>query len=109
MDSMYVKLFPESIVEFNEYLNNYYSLISCLFNLYYDINVTKSLDISSLDFVYKINLRNIHTYYIQNLREKNIRINKKHIDEYVINLKNHIIINLMNQNQRFCSMSDNIC
>ena len=109
MDSMYIKLFPESIVEFNDYLNNYYSLVSYLYDLYYDINVSKCLDITSLDASYKINLRNIHTYYIQNLREKNIKINKKHIDDYIINLNNHIIINLMNNNQRLSSTSNNIC
>ena len=107
MDSLYLKLFPESIQEFNQYLNDYHLLISYLYDLYYEINVSKSLDISKLNLACKINLRNIHTYYIQNLREKRIRINKKHIDEYVINLKNHIIIQLMNH--RLCSTNDNIC
>ena len=101
MDHIYLKLFPENITDFNNYLNDYYVLINYLYNLYYDINVTKSVELSSLDKIYKINLNNIHTYYVQNLREKNMRINKQYIDSYVISLKNHVIINLMNQ--MFCS------
>ena len=104
MDHIYLKLFPENIVDFNEYLNKYYSLINYLYKLYYDINVTKSIDLNSLSRVYKINLNNIHSFYVQNLRQKNMRINKQYIDSYVISLKNHIIINLMNQ--IFCSNSD---
>lgn len=107
MAELYIKLFPENVDAFNEYLNKYYSLIDYLYNLYYDINVTKCTEISSLDTVYKINLNNIHTYYVQNLREKNIRIHKSHIDNYVIHLKNHIIVKLMDQ--RFCSIIDNSC
>lgn len=103
MDHMYLRLFPENIGDFNEYLNKYYSLIDYLYKLYYDINVTKSIDLSSLDKVYKINLNNIHSFYIQNLRQKNMRIDKQYIDSYVISLKNHIIVNLMNQ--IFCSNS----
>ena len=96
MDGMYVKLFPEHIAEFNNYLNKYISLINNLYSLYYDINVVKSLELSELDNILKINLRNIHSYYIQNLREKNMKVSKYHIDEYLMNLKNHIIISLMN-------------
>ena len=103
MEHMYLKLFPENSVDFNNYLNDYYVLIDYLYNLYYDINVSKSTHISSLDNIYKINLNNRHSYYIQNLREKNKRMDKKYIDTYVINLKNHIIVKLMNQ--MFCSNS----
>lgn len=103
MEHMYLKLFPENSVDFNNYSNDYYVLIDYLYNLYYDINVSKSTHISSLDNIYKINLNNIHSYYIQNLREKNKRMDKKYIDTYVMNLKNHIIVKLMNQ--MFCSNS----
>lgn len=104
MDHMYLKLFPENFINFNNYLKDYYVLVDGLYNLYYDINVTKSVNLNSLDNIYKINLNNIHSYYIQNLREKNKRINKEYIDNYVINLKNHIIVKLMNH--MFCSNSD---
>jgi len=96
MDDMYVKLFPEHIFDFNNFLIKYNMLIDYLYNLYYDINVIKCLELSELDNILKINLRNIHSYYIQNLREKNARVNKDNIDEYIINLKNHIIVSLMN-------------
>tara|TARA_Y100001980_G_C14543594_1_gene322388 strand:- start:1208 stop:2344 length:1137 start_codon:yes stop_codon:yes gene_type:complete len=107
MDELYIRLFPENLQDFNEYLHKYYSLIDYLYNLYYDINVTKCVEISSLDEIYKINLNNIHSFYVQNLRKINKRIDKKYIDNYVLSLKNHLIIRLMNQ--RFSSINTISC
>ena len=98
MESLYLTLFPENIESFNKCLYDYNSVVNTLYELYYDIKVRKIQTIDNVDRLMKINLNNIHSYYIQNLRDKNKFITKKNIDTYLTGLKNNIIVKLIGQN-----------
>lgn len=95
MERLYLKFFPENLQEFNQHLYDYTNLIDILYNLYYDIKVRKHKSIENMDRLINININNIHTHYVQNLREKNKYITKEYIDNYLINLKPSIIVKLL--------------
>ena len=82
LDDLYLQVFPEHIDDFNVYSKQLDELILKLYNTYY-FAVKEKMNMIHINEHYKFHIKNIHTYYIQNLYDRNLYIRENDIYNYL--------------------------
>ena len=101
--------YPEYKKMFSLYREQLHRYTDTLFNNYIKCFIKKEMKLGAFPHDYKTHMFNLHKYYLDELREKKLSINKIIVQNYVNNVHPALLMYTLNYNKRKHYMDQKIC
>ena len=92
--------FPEYKKLFSTYRDQLHKYTDTLFSNYIKCYINKQLELKHFPHEYKTHMFNLHKYYLDELREQKLYINKNVVQNYVNNIQPPLLMYTLNYNLR---------